>query len=565
MPDPASSPQKPPSALHQPATDLPPTTTASPDFPVTGDASPRTAGGVQAAEVDCGSVRRGTVYLVGAGPGDLGLVTRRAESLIRDCDALVYDYLANPALLTWCRRDCQQICVGKSPGRHSKPQGEVEELLVDLAGQGKSVVRLKGGDPFIFGRGGEEMERLFAAGVPYEVVPAVTAALGAAAYAGYPLTHRDHASSVTFLTGHEDPKKGGLALDARPFAKLGGTLCVYMGVGTLPELVSQLTEGGMPPETPAAVVEWATLGRQRALRATLSTVVEAVETFGLKAPAIITLGAVAGLNPAMAFFGKGPLAGVTVATTRAQQQGAGLAQRLTAMGADVIELPLIAITEAPPSVAEADVLDNLSSYQWLIFTSANGVHWFFAKLRRRFRDLRVLGGLRIACVGEATKTAVESHFLEVDVTPTTPTADGLAETLLAEHDLENYNCLVVTGNRNRPELVEKLTAGRAIVDTLEVYRTALSDLAEDPAATDFRLRGADYITFTSTSTVESFVGQAAHLRLEKGAKLPKAISIGPQTTAKLKAFGVPVAAEAATATIEALAEAVGKAAAKVSG
>ena len=498
----------------------------------------------------------GTVYLAGAGPGDLGLLTRRAEALIRSCDALVYDYLANPALLHWTKPECETICVGKRAGFHSKPQDEIEAVLVSLAQAGKAVVRLKGGDPFVFGRGGEEMERLHAAGVPFEVVPAVTAAVAAGAYGGFPLTHRDHAASVTFLTGHRDAERGDLVVEARRFAQLGGTLCIYMGVQTLGDLCRELTAGGMPAGTPAAVVEWATLGRQRSVRGTLGTLPAVVASAGLTAPAIITLGAVAGLDPAMNWFEQRPLHGIRVAITRANRQNAELRQLLVQAGAEVLELPLIHVTESADVPAVGEVLDGLGQYQWLIFTSANGVEHFFAKFFRRFRDLRALGGCRIACVGKATKRAVERLHLEVDHVPENANGQALAESLLTAHDLENYNCLVVTGNRNRPEVVTALEEGRAIVDTIPVYQTDLTDLQDDPAAAAFRSLGADYITFTSTSAVDSFAKQAGALALSATAKRPQAVSIGPQTSARLREVGIPLAREAPAASIEGLVAAI---------
>lgn len=497
----------------------------------------------------------GKVYLVGAGPGDLGLVTRRAEQLIRDCDALVYDYLANPALLLWAKAGCEKICVGKRKGLHSRPQTEIESVLVALAQRGKTVVRLKGGDPFVFGRGGEEMERLHAAGVPFEVVPAVTAAIGAAACAGFPLTHRDHASSVTFLTGHTDTERGGFHIDVHKYAAIGGTLAIYMGMGALAGIAEQLIWAGMPPETPAAVVEWATLGRQRSLRATLATIAGAVAEQALTAPAVVVIGHVTGLDPAMNWFESRPLHGRRIAVTRANRQNAELAEGLRLLGADVLELPLIEVVEAEQADAEAEVFGALQSYQWLVFTSANGVDHFFTKLRRRHRDLRALGGLRIACVGEATRRAVERFFLEVDFTPKNATGAALGKELLEAHDLAHYNVLVITGNRNRPDLVEILENGQAIVDTFSVYETRLRDLRGDEAAASFRVLGADFITFTSSSTVDSFAKQAGALSLAPGARHPQAVSIGPRTSARLKELGI-IYKEAPEATVASLIETV---------
>lgn len=498
----------------------------------------------------------GKVYLVGAGPGDLGLLTVKAKALIESCDVLIYDYLANPALTAFTKPDCELIFVGKRPNLHAIPQDEIEDILVEKARAGKSVVRLKGGDPFIFGRGGEEAARLVADGLRFELVPGVTAALGSAAYAGLPLTHRDYASSVCFLTGHENPEKHSPRVDFKKAAQAADTLCIYMGMGQLPRIAAELIEGGRAKDTSVAVIQWATLPRQRSLVSTLETVAKAVEDAKLGAPAVVVVGEVGKHAEGLAWFESRPLFGKRVVVTRNRERAGELSSRLTALGADVLELPLIEVNEAPDLNETDGVLHGLHMYQWIVFTSANGVRFFFDKFFRRFEDLRDFGGMRIACIGKSTATAIKAQRLQVDFIPEKSTAEDLAEGLLRSESLEHQNVLVVTGNRNRDALVKSLEAGLAIVDILPVYRTELRDLSEDPAAESFRAYGANVLTFTSTSAVESFTAQARSLQLADGADRPKVVSIGPQTSAAMKAKGIPVDAEAKTHDIDGLVKAI---------
>ncbi len=501
-------------------------------------------------------IEPGKVYLVGAGPGDLGLVTVKAKALIETCDVLVYDYLANPALTAWTKRGCELIYVGKQPNHHAIPQEEIENILVEKAHAGKSVVRLKGGDPFIFGRGGEEAERLAKDGLPFELVPGVTAALGSAAYTGLPLTHRDYSSSVCFLTGHENPEKHTPRIDFKKAATAADTLCIYMGMGQLPRIAAELIEGGRDKATPVAVVQWATLPRQRSLVSTLNEVAQAVETAGLGAPAVVIVGEAATRAETLGWFESRQLFGKRIVVTRNRERAGELTAKLTALGAEVLELPLIKVDEAPDGDETDGVFRELHAYQWVIFTSANGVRYFFDKFNRRFKDLRDFGGMRIACVGKSTAAAVEAQRLMVDFVPEKATAEELAEGLLRSESLEHQNVLVVSGNRNRDALVKGLETGLAIVDVLPVYRTELSDLREDPAAADFREHGADVLTFTSASAVEGFAAQARNLQMAESATRPKAVSIGPQTSAAMKAKGIPVDAEAATHNLDGLVEAI---------
>ncbi len=501
----------------------------------------------------------GIVYLVGAGPGDLGLATFRARELIAAADVLVYDYLVHPDLLGWCRPDCEKIYVGKRPHLHALPQEEIEKLLVAKARAGKHIVRLKGGDPLVFGRGGEEARTLAKNGVPFEIVPGVTAALAAGAYAGIPLTHRNTSSALIFLTGHEDPQKHALQIDWRSYGALkNATLAIYMGMGHLRQIMAGLIAGGLSPDTPAAVVQWASLGRQRSVAGTAATLADLAEKNQLGAPAIIFVGEVVRNHTAIDWFEHLPLFGRRIAITRTREQASELRAKLEALGAEVLELPLIQVAKKIDPKVRDDVFAEFGSYDWLVFTSANGVRFFFDEFFAKFTDVRSLGLIRIACVGEATATALAALHLRADLVPATATADALADELAATGSLDSAKVLVVTGNLNRDTLVKKLEDARAIVDRFPVYQTEKTDLAADPAAEDFRARGADAILFASSSAVESFVAQAAALGLAAGAKRPLAGSIGPQTSEAMKKAGLPVDFAAKTPGLDALIEAAVK-------
>lgn len=502
----------------------------------------------------------GIVYLVGAGPGDPGLITVRARDLLARCDVVVYDYLVHPGLLTACRPEARRIYVGKKAGFHSRPQEEIEELLVREARAGQCVVRLKGGDPFVFGRGGEEARRLAAAGIPFAIVPGVTAALAAAAYGGVPLTLRNTSASLVFLTGHEDPAKGAPTTEWRRFGALpDATLVIYMAMGHLRSVLQELQAGGLAPETPAVVVQWASLSRQRSVAAPVRALADAVAEAGVTSPAIVIIGDVAQEREALRWFERLPLFGRRIVVTRAGTQAGALRDTLESLGAEVLELPLISVTKDVSKHDLAEVLPELGGYDWLVFTSPNGVRCFFEEFRRIFDDIRSLGLIRIACVGDATAREVAALHLRVELQPEVATAEALADALVATGSLDSAKILVVTGNRNRDTLVQRLDEARAIVDLLPVYRTDLTDLAADPVAEDFRARGADAVLFASSSAVESFVKQAKHLQPAAGLRRPLAGSMGPQTTASLKAAGLRADFEAAKPGIDALVEALIKA------
>ncbi len=502
----------------------------------------------------------GMVSLVGAGPGDLGLVTFRARELIAAADVLVYDYLVHPDLVEWCPSSCEVVYVGKKAGFHSVPQEEIEALLVDRAKAGKRVVRLKGGDPYVFGRGGEEARALAGNGIPFEVVPGVTAALAAGSYAGIPLTQRNTSSSLVLVTGHEDPTKHELQVDWPALGALKNTtLAIYMGMSRLRDILAGLQEGGMAPDTPAAVVQWASLGRQRSVSATVATLGEAVAEAGLKAPSIVFVGEVVRHQESVDWFEHLSLFGRRVAITRTRSGNSGLREKLEHLGAEVVELPLInVVPDVQPDVL-VEILAELGTYDWIVFTSANGVNIFFEQFHKAFKDVRALGLLRIACVGEATARAVEQRHLEVECRPEIATADALADALIATDSLDSAKVVVVTGNLNRETLVHRLeTEGRAIVDILPLYRTEKLDLSDNPAAHDFREKGADAILFASSSAAEAFAAQAGSLALEPGAKRPFGGSIGPQTSESMKKVGMPVDFEAKKPGLDSLIDALVK-------
>ncbi|MBW8780345.1 MAG: uroporphyrinogen-III C-methyltransferase [Verrucomicrobia bacterium] len=499
----------------------------------------------------------GIVYLVGAGPGDLGLVTFRAKELIAQADVLVYDYLVHPELIKWCQPGCEVVYVGKKAGFHAVPQEEIEALLVKQAKAGKKVVRLKGGDPLVFGRGGEEARTLAKDGIPFEIVPGVTAALAAGAYAGIPLTHRNTSSSVVFLTGHEDPKKHELQTDWRSFGALKNTtLAIYMGMGHLKFILEELVAGGLNPQTPAAVVQWASLGRQRSVAGTAATLAGLVEQSGLAAPAIIFVGEVVRDHEAIDWFEHLPLFGRRVAITRTRDQNSELREKLETLGAEVLELPLIEIKKYVEKDSFVEILAELGGYDWIVFTSANGVRYFFEDFLKGFRDIRALGLLRFACVGKATAKEIESYHLKVECMPDAASGESLADALIATGSLDSAKIIVVTGNLNRDTLVKKLEAARAIVDRLQLYTTEKTDLSADPVADDFRQKGADAILFASSSAAQSFADQAKSLKLAKDAKRPLVGSIGPQTSETLKKTGMEIAFEPKKANLDALIDAL---------
>jgi uroporphyrinogen III methyltransferase/synthase len=492
-------------------------------------------------------VAAGTVYLVGAGPGDPGLVTRRALELVRGADAIVYDRLIPAGLVGEARPDAQLHYAGKEPGRPSMEQEAINSLLVELARSGKSVVRLKGGDPFVFGRGGEEAQALAAAGIPFEVVPAVTAGIAAPAYAGIPVTHRDEASAVAFITGHEDPEKPESAIDWEALARFPGTLVFYMGVKHLPEISRRLIEGGRPAEMPAAVIERGTLPGQRSLVATLGNIAERVAAEGVKPPAITLVGPVAKLGEEIAWLEQRPLHGRTVAVTRARAQASGLAQRLARLGAEVVETPAIRIQPRPVSDEVAQAAREIGSFAVVCVTSPNGAALLLDAVEAVGGDARSFAGVEVAAIGPGTAAELARRGIRADVVAEVSTAEGLLDAL-AGVELAGERVLVARASEARDALPDGLRERGADVIVVSLYDTVAEDLTDAELAAVER---ADFITFTSSSTVKFFLQALGSRGMPNGARV---VSIGPITSATARELGLEVHAEAAKHDIDGLVE-----------
>jgi uroporphyrinogen III methyltransferase/synthase len=482
-----------------------------------------------------------TVHLVGAGPGDPGLMTVRALELIAAADVIVHDRLIPATALDGARPDAERYYVGKEGGGPSVGQEEIGELLREHGGAGRMVVRLKGGDPFVFGRGGEEAELLREAGIPYEVVPGVTAAVAASAYAGIPVTHRDAASAVAFVTGHEDPAKPESALDWEALAAFPGTLAVYMGVARLAAIAERLRAGGRPGTEPAAVIERGTLPGQRVVTGSLQTIAEVAAAAGIRAPAIALFGAVAALRSSLAWYEQRPLHGRTIAVTRARAQASGLAARLRALGAEVVEAPAIRIRPLPGGLP-----DDLEGYDLVCLTSPNGVACLFERLAAAGRDARALHGARVAAIGPGTARALAERGIRADIVPERFVAEGLVEAL---EGLPVTRALIARAARARDVLPDALRERGAEVDVLALYETVPEPLTD---AEHRALQGADYVTFTSSSTVRFFFEQAGEA-LGAEARLA---SIGPVTTGTLRELGHEPAFEAERHDIDGLIDAI---------
>lgn len=497
--------------------------------------------------------RRGIVYLVGAGPGDPGLLTIRGRELLRTCDAVVYDALVSEQLLATelGGRDVERHFVGKRGGQGgSARQEEIEALLVKLAREGRRVVRLKGGDPFVFGRGGEEAQTLAREGIAFEIVPGVTAGIAAPAYAGIPVTHRGRATSVVFVTGHEDPDKTASTIDWRGLAQVD-TLVLYMGVRTLPAVIADLVAAGRSPSTAAAVIERGTLPSQRVVTGALGTIVQQAHDAGIEAPAIAVIGDVVALRDDIDWWSRRPLAGKRIVVTRARAQASTLAMHLRELGADVLEMPTIRIE--PLDVAPLlRALDVIASYQWVVFTSQNTVEVVWRALRERGGDARSFAGTRIAAIGPATAEALLSCGIASDLVPPTYVGEALADALREAADVRGARVLLARAESARDVVPDVLRASGAHVDAIAVYRT----VADSHGAAGVRSRllagEVDLVTVTSSSTVRYFVDAVG----DDAARAAPLASIGPITTATARALGLTIAVDATEASVSALVDAV---------
>jgi uroporphyrinogen III methyltransferase/synthase len=480
----------------------------------------------------------GRVAFVGAGPGDAGLLTARALELIAGADVILYDRLIPAEALAGARAGAELRYVGKEGGGPFVPQQETEALMLERARAGALVVRLKGGDPFVFGRGGEEALALAAAGIAFEVVPGITAGIAAAGYAGIPVTHRGLASAVALITAHEDPRKPEQAVDWQALAAFPGTLVFYMGVRTLPMLTARLIEAGRPPGQPAAVVARGTLPDQQTVLGTLATIASDAASAGVAAPAITVIGDVAALHAELAWRAPGPLAGVTVVVTRARAQASELAARLRTLGARALETPAIRI--APTS----DALPSLAGFDLICLTSANGVQQLFERLAARGEDARALAGARVAAIGPGTARALREHGVIADIVPERFVAEGLIDALA---EVAVSRVLIARAAGARDVLPDALAARGAQVEVVSLYETLAEPI--DPALAP-ELARADYLTFTSSSTVRFFLASA-----QPGADT-RIASIGPVTSATLREHGLTPHVEAGRHDIDGLLDAI---------
>jgi len=495
--------------------------------------------------------QNGTVYLVGAGPGDLGLVTLRAKECIENADVIVYDHLANPETLRWARDDAEIIYAGKEPGGSQLSQQEINALLIEKAREGKQVVRLKGGDPFVFGRGAEEAKAIADVGVPFEVVPGITSAIAGPAYAGIPMTHRAHNSHVTFFTGHEDPAKAESAIDYAALAKLGGTQVMLMGVERLGSITSEMLKQGVRSDLPVALVRSATTGQQETLTGTLADIAQKTIASDFKAPAVAVFGEVVALRDRLNWYEKRPLLGKRIVVTRTRKQASVLSDKLRALGAHVIEMPTIRI-EPPSDLREfAEIVQDAHTYDWIVFTSANGVEAFFNVFFKLYDDAREIGGVRIAAIGPATAQRVKDFHLHVDLQPDEFVAEAVAREFKKQESIENLRILLVRAEKARDVLPRELSAAGAIVDEAFAYRTVPETRDTSGARRQLAQDGADLITFTSSSTIENFL--ALGLPWPKGMRIA---SIGPITSKTARDQGLKVDIEARRHDIDGLVLAV---------
>ena len=494
----------------------------------------------------------GKVYLVGAGPGDPKLLTLRGKECLAEADVVLYDYLANPVLLDYVPAEAERIYVGRRGRGRYQDQADVNRLIIERARSGKIVVRLKGGDPFVFGRGGEEAEAVAEAGLPFEVVPGVTSAIAVPAYAGIPVTHRTMASTVSFVAGHEDPGKGGATLDWPRLATADGTLVFLMGVKNLRSIVSNLLSEGKSGDTPVAVIRWGTKNTQQTVVGTLENIVGKTADASIEPPALMVVGQVVRLRERLNWFEARPLFGKRILVTRAKEQAAELSNLLMARGAEPIECPMIQI-QPPESWAELDAaVSNLSRYQWLVFTSVNGVRPFMERLRLQALDARALAGLRLCCIGPRTAEELIRYGLRPDLVPDEFQAEGMIRAL-TDAGVAGHDVLIPRAAVARELLPEQLTALGARVTVVTAYRTVLPPADRDRLTDMLRQGGIDMLTFTSSSTVRNF--RELFATVEEMKKLSErclVACIGPITADTARAVGLIVGVVASENTIPAL-------------
>ena len=498
---------------------------------------------------------KGKVYLVGAGPGDPGLITVKGLECIKKADVLIYDYLASPILLKHAKKHTEILYVGKKGGDHTLSQDEINSLIAEKAQKGLTVTRLKGGDPFIFGRGGEEAEILVRNEIPFEIVPGVTSAIAAPAYAGIPLTHRKFTSTLAFVTGHEDPLKEESNIDWTALAKGIGTIVFLMGVKNLPYITNRLVSHGMDPDTPVALIRWGTTPRQTTVTGTLDTISERAKNAGFKPPAVIVVGHVVKLRERMKWFENRPLMGRSIVVTRAREQASELVQHLSDLGAECLECPTIKV--APPDDLKPldKAIENLSTYDWLIFTSVNGASFFFNRLYAKNKDVRALCKMHTAVIGPATAKRLLDFGLQSDIVPETYRAESIIKAFTGK-DLNGKKILLPRAKEARPILPLELTRMGAVVDEVTAYCTRAVQDNADLMLTRLREKTIDLITFTSSSTVKNFHALLPPRDLKILMQDVTVACIGPITADTARNLGFDIHIIAESFTIPGLCEAI---------
>ena len=495
------------------------------------------------------------VYLIGAGPGDPELLTLKGLRCLHEAECVVYDSLVNTDLLQHALPGAEWICVGKRGGSHTISQDDINSLLIEKAQAGKVVARLKGGDPFVFGRGGEEAEALANKGILFEIVPGVTSGYAAPAYAGIPVTHRDFSPSVAFITGHEDPSKEGSLIAWDKISTGIGTLVFFMAVANLPEIVRNLIRHGRRPETPIALIQWGTFQHQEVVSGTLATIVEQVKESGLSAPAITVVGDVVSLRDKLRWFDNRPLSGKRILITRPSHQAEEFRRNLTALGAEVIAFPTIEICD-PASWERLDnSIRNIEGYQWLVFTSVNGVDRFFSRYRQLARDVRDLKGIRIAAIGSATEKSLVARGLNVEILPDEFKAEGLLESLKGKV-LKGSRILLPRSKVARDILPIELQKQGAQVDVVEAYETTAPHDGRERLELILEDRPLDMIVFTSSSTVTNLVAMAGPGALRDTLGQSAIAAIGPVTRQTAEGCGLKVQVQPSQYTIPALVDAI---------
>ncbi len=500
---------------------------------------------------------KGKVFLVGAGPGDPGLITLKGLRLLQQAEVVVYDFLASPELLKHIPKEAEIIYVGKQGGDHTLPQNEINQLIIKKALLGKRVVRLKGGDPFIFGRGGEEAEELIKADIPFEVVPGVTSAIAVPAYAGIPLTHRRYNAGVAFFTGHEDPTKEGQALDWAKLSTGVETLVFLMGAKNLSAIVEKLIRNGRPAETPTALIQWGTIPRQKTVTGPLNTIVQKANEAALGSPAILVVGKIVELREKLNWFEKRPLLGKIVAVTRTREQASELVNQLTDLGAECLEFPTIRIVP-PADWSELDqAILRIDEYNWIIFTSPNGVRFFFQRIKMLNLDLRILKVIKIGVIGPATARVLAEYHLRPDLMPKKYQAEYLLEAL-SELQLTKQKILIPRAKQARDVLPEGLKQKGAEVTVVSAYQTLPASEGKEQLEKKLSQGAIDCLTFTSSSTVENFLTQFPGQEIQPLIQKVTVACIGPITAQTARNKGLPVHIVAEEYTIPGLVRAIEK-------